>query len=146
MRFAETLGAALWLAVLVMVVPAALAAETNQISEVTFNRPVRISDQTTLPAGTYWFQIMNHLTAPNMVVIYDNDRTHIEARLLTIPTYRDKVRGRTEMILALGTQNHPPILVRWFFRGSHSGHEFVYSPKIEHRIGKEVSTTILAKP
>jgi hypothetical protein len=145
MKFAKITGAALGLALAtMMMVPVAHASIANQMTKITFSRPVRIPDQQVLPAGAYWFQIRNN-TSPNTVAIYNKNRTELLATALTTPAYRAKVRGRTEVTLARGSRNRPPVLLKWFYPGTDYGHEFLYSSKTEHRLHEEVAQNILTK-
>jgi hypothetical protein len=147
MRFAKIAFTALGLALAaVMVVPAAHAGVGNQMTRLTFSRPVQIPDHKVLPAGTYWFQTLNNQALPNSVLIYNKNRTRAEAILLTTPTYRARPRGRTEVTLAGGSKSRPPILLKWFYPGTDWGHEFMYSSKTEARIGEQVARNILVKP
>ena len=146
MRFAKITFVALGLALAaVMLVPSAQAGTGNQITMLTFSRPVQIPDNKVLPAGTYWFQTLNNTALPDSVLIYNKNRSHAEAILLTTSIYRAQPRGRTEVTLAGGTQSRPPILLKWFYPGTNYGHEFMYSAKTEHRIGEEVARNILVK-
>lgn len=146
MKFAKITGAALGLALAaVMMVPAAHASITNQMSKLTFNRAVQLPGDKVLPAGTYWFKLVNTEAMPNAVTIYNKNRARVEASFLTEPTYRAKVHGRIEVTLAGGSSNRTPMLVKWFYPGMNYGHEFVYSSKAERRISEEGIRNILAK-
>jgi hypothetical protein len=146
MTFAKTTIMAVGLALALMTVgPAAHATVGNQLTKLTFNRSVQIPGDKTLPAGTYWFQILNNKALPNSVLIYNKNRTHVEAKLLTEPTYRSTLHARTEITLAGGSHNRPPVLVKWFYPDANFGHEFMYSQRTENRIREEGTTKILAQ-
>jgi hypothetical protein len=147
MRFAKITTATLGLALAgLLLVPAARAGSFRQLTKLTFSRAVRIPDHRVLPAGTYWFETLGSNLAPNSVLIYNKKLMRVEAALLTIPTYRAKTRGRTEITLAGGIHNQPPALLKWFYPGRHTGQEFIYSPRTEHRIRREVARNIVGKP
>jgi hypothetical protein len=144
MRFAKITGVTLGLALAGLVmVPVAHAGLGSQKTELTFNRSIRIPDHKVLPAGTYWFQLLDTNLASDSVLIYNKNYTKVEATLLTIPTYRAKTRNRTEITLADRSDNRPPMLVKWFYPGREWGQEFVYSRKTEHRIRRDIAKNIV---
>lgn len=146
MKFAKITSLALALPLaLLMVVPAAHAGVANQLSKLSFNTPVLIPNHQVLPAGTYWFRIASTLT-PNTVLIYNKNNAHVEASLVTVPAYRTKALGRTEVTLAEGAHNHPPILVKWFYPGMKYGHQFIYPSKMENRIHAEIARNVIGQP
>jgi hypothetical protein len=146
MKFAKIASVALALPLaLLMLVPAAHASVANQMSRLTFNRAVQLPGDTVLPAGTYWFKIVNNKALPNAVVIYNKTRTKVEAAELTETAYRAKPRGRTELTLAGGSGNQPPMIVKWFYPGMDYGHQFVYSQRAQRRIAEEGTRNVVAK-
>jgi hypothetical protein len=148
MTFAKITSAALGAALAaVMMVPAAHASIANQMSKLTFNRAVQLPGHEILPAGTYWFKIVNTKALPNSVMIYNKSRTQVEATELTEPAYRAKSQGKTEVTLAgTNNSNRPPMLVKWFYPGTDYGHQFLYSQRTERRIEEEGTRNILAQP
>jgi hypothetical protein len=147
MMFAKITSAVLGAALAaVMMVPAAHASIANQMSKLTFNRAVQLPGDKVLPAGTYWFKIVNTKSMPNSVMIYNKSRTQVEATELTQPAYRAKAIGKTEVTLAGTNSNRPPMLVKWFYPGTDYGHQFLYSQRTEHRIQEEGTRNILAQP
>jgi hypothetical protein len=115
------------LMVLPLAVPAARASEWNQATKFTFGQPFQVPGQV-LPAGTYWFETVQTPTdANNVVVIYNADRSDLEATVLTRPAFR--THGLSKALATLGEQsgNKPPELMAWFYPGRAYGHAFVYS-------------------
>ena len=58
----------------VFILPAARADEWDQASKLTFNQPVQIPGRV-LPAGTYWFILVDSLSDRNIVQIFNSDRS-----------------------------------------------------------------------
>ncbi len=147
MRVTKVAFMALGLAsALAMAVPAAHATIADQMTKLTFSRPVQIPGNKVLPAGTYWFQTLDNQALPNAVLIYNENRTRVEATLLTEPAYRAKPQARTELALAGGSRSRAPLLVKWFYPGSDYGHRFLYSARTERQIREEGMRNVLAQP
>jgi hypothetical protein len=117
---------------LFLIAPAARADETNQASRLDLSQPVQIPGGTVLPAGTYWFMVVDEPgVTSNMVRICNADRTIVYATLATVPAERSDITDRTELILAEQPQGKPMALLTWFYPNRALGHEFVYSPSRE---------------
>jgi hypothetical protein len=63
-------------------VPLARADEWDQATKLTFSQSVQIPGRV-LPAGTYWFVLLDHGVDPNVVQIFNSDRSKLVAILLT---------------------------------------------------------------
>ena len=109
---------------------AAHADETNESIKFTFSAPVQIPGQV-LPAGTYLFE-RTDLADLNVIQIFNADRTVLYSTLETIPTDRAEPTGDTAITLA-EPQTGNPALVKWFYPGRETGHEFVYSKQEEQQ-------------
>jgi hypothetical protein len=145
MKFAKTLSVGLGLAVaLVILAPAAHAGVGNQATTLTFSRPVRIPNHQILPAGTYEFRVSNVMSRQNTVRIF-NKNNRIVATLVTVPAYKTKVRGETQLELAFRGAHQAPVLLKWFYPGAHYGHAFLYSEKMEHQLRTEVAKNIVTQ-
>ena len=108
---------------------AAHADEANEATTITFSAPIHIPGRV-LPAGTYLFQRADPDNV-NLVRIFNADRSVLYATLQTIPTERVNPTGHTAISLA-EPQSGAPVLVKWFYPGRLTGHEFVY-PKTEEQ-------------
>jgi len=104
---------------------AAHADESNEQTTVTFSAPVQIPGQV-LPAGTYIFQQADPDNDQNLVRIFKADRSVVYAAVHTVPTQRKDI-GDTTITLAQPENGQPDMLVKWFYPGRSTGHEFVYS-------------------
>jgi hypothetical protein len=111
---------------------AAHADETRETTVVTFSAPVQIPGLM-LPAGTYTFQRADPGSSQSLVEIFNADHS-VDKMLQTIATER-KEPGDTAITLAEPGSEQTPVLVKWFYPGRTTGHEFVY-PKQEE---KEIS-------
>lgn len=125
--------------------PRAQANDANQAAQFTFNRPLRISGNMVLPAGTYWFLIPDNMLMPDVVRIFNADRTHIYATVETIPTTRAATSSGSELRFA-EPRNQPLVLMTWYYPDRLTGHEFLYSPREESRFSESQQLTVIARP
>jgi hypothetical protein len=131
---------------LVVFAPAARASDWDQATQLTFNRPVDIPGHVALGAGTYWFTVPQGINAPNVVHIFNADRTKLIATVETIPTIAPKDTDDTELTFAEQSQRQPMALISWFYPGRAAGHEFLYSPREEARLSENEQITVIAQP
>ena len=106
-----TLG--LMLASLV-ILPVAHADEFDQATKLTFNQSVQIPGRV-LPAGTYWFVLINHGFISNVVQIYSSDRSQIYATLLTNTSERSQPTDNTAITFAERKLMPTNAIVDWFY-------------------------------
>lgn len=138
MRLSKLLGVALGaMLAFAMAVPAAHATELNQLTKLTISAPFQIPGNRVLPAGTYWFKLMDNPALPqNVLGVYDSSRSKLVATALTRLTYRNHETSRTELQFATSSRR-PLTLVRWFYPGRLTGRTLIYSPQRERRIHSE---------
>ncbi len=89
------------LAFLIML-PVARASEQDQATKLTFSKAVQVPGRV-LPAGTYWFTIVETNTTPNIVQIFNADRSTLYATILTVNAERSnlaQVKHHTVMTAA----------------------------------------------
>jgi hypothetical protein len=115
--------------------PAANASESDQLTQITFSEPVQIPG-TILPAGTYWFKLLNSNSDQNTVQIF-TENWQLCATLFTIPVEHLQATDGTEIEFAERPQDQPQALLKWFYPGMQTGHEFLYSSKREKEFGRE---------
>ena len=111
-------------------VPLARADEWDQATKLTFSQSVQIPGRV-LPAGTYWFLLLDHGVDSNVVQIFNSDRSKLVAILLTNVSERSKPTDSTAITLAERGSTQPEAIVDWFYPGRISGHEFVYPTRHE---------------
>lgn len=116
------------------------ADELNQATTITFSAPVQIPGQV-LPAGTYVFQQADPDENQNLVRIFNADRTVVYATLRTASAER-KEPGNTTIVLAEPENGDPDMLVKWFYAGRSTGHEFLYSKQQEQQIATGTQETL----
>ena len=122
---------------------AAHADESNQATTITFSQPIQIPRQI-LPAGTYSFKLLDSNSDPNVVQIFNSDQTHLYATLQTVATERQDPTGDTAITLAEQGGGKPDALLKWFYPGRDTGHEFVYSGQQEKQLAQDTQQTIVA--
>jgi hypothetical protein len=120
---------------------AANADESLQQTEITFSQPISIPGQT-LPAGTYLFKQAN-VDDLNLIQIFSSDRIHLYATLQTIPTEANQIPDDTTVRLAEQGAGKPYLLLKWFYPGEQTGHEFVYSNQVESQIAQDRQQTVM---
>jgi hypothetical protein len=122
---------------------AARADEADQSIKITFNQATEIPGHI-LPAGTYVFKLAD----PNdldVVQVFNSEGTYLYATLQTIEVERRKPAGRTIVVLAERPDGRPETLLQWFYPGSTSGHEFVYSKQEEQQLAQDRQQIVRAK-
>jgi hypothetical protein len=122
---------------------AAHADESDEATIVTFSEPIQIPGQV-LPAGTYVFKLVNSNSDRNTVQIVNADRTVVYATLQTVATERQKPVGYTVVTVAEQGTGQPEALVKWFYPGNDTGHEFVYEGQKEKELARDSQRTIVA--
>lgn len=112
---------------------AAHADEADQATKIAFSQPIQVPGQI-LPAGTYLFKLADPEDL-NIVQILNQNGTHVYATLETIPTETRQVPGN--IAVAGRGPGRPDILLRWFYPGDETGHEFVYSNRIKKQMAQD---------
>jgi hypothetical protein len=111
-------------------VPLARADEWNQATKLTFSQSVQIPGRV-LPAGTYWFVLLDGGVDSKVVQIFNSDRSKLVATLQTNVSERSKPTDNTAITFAERGSTQPEAIVDWFYPGRISGHEFVYPTRHE---------------
>lgn len=119
------------------------ADEANQSTKITFSAPIEIPGQT-LPAGTYRIKLMDP-DEPDVVQIFNSDGTRLYATLPTIRTERREPTGDSVLVMAEQGAARPDAVLKWFYPGDTSGHEFVYSNQEKQQLAQDRQQTIAAK-
>lgn len=118
---------------------AAHADEVNEQTTITFSAPVQIPGQV-LPAGKYVFEQADPDADLDLVRIFSADRSVLYATLQTVPADR-KDAGDTAIVLAKPEGAQPEMLVKWFYPGRLTGHEFLYSKQQEQELAHAARET-----
>ena len=131
-------------------VPVAHADDFDQATLLNFSEAVRIPGQV-LPAGSYWFVLINHGADPGVVQIFKSDRTSLVGTVVTANAERTDVTGETVVAFAQpDSSSNPdadvPALRKWFYPGRAIGHEFIYSNQAEKEFQHEREAIVTAQP
>ncbi len=111
-------------------VDAGAQGPVNQDTYFTFSQAVELP-KTTLPAGTYFFQLVDSNSNRHIVKVMSQDRRQLHATLMAIPYYSnerpsDEPQVRfLEMPAANGVAASNAIKI-WFYPGTSTGHEFIW--------------------
>jgi LPXTG-motif cell wall-anchored protein len=124
------------------VLPGVGADNSNKKTVVTFDQAVEVPG-TTLPAGTYTFQLMESAGERHIVEIFNSDGSHLITTVLAINDYRLEPTGKNVMKFSERPADSPDALRAWFYPGDNFGQEFVY-PKA--RAVQLAETTKVAVP
>lgn len=116
-------------------------ASENERTKITFSAPVQIPGKV-LAAGTYIFEEGDPDANLNIIRIFSADGTVLEATLTTLPTELTEPTGDTTIMLAKA-QDGPDYLVKWFYPGRTTGHEFVYTDKQQKEIAQAPEQTFV---
>ena len=117
------------------------ADEFDQATKFTFSQPVQIPGRV-LPAGTYWFQLLN---TPNrqVVQVLAEDGTPL-AILLTLSRERHSGNDDVAVTLAERGPGQPEAIVAWYYVGDTDGHEFLYPKQQARELARDVQKTVVA--
>lgn len=130
---------------------AAQTGPRNQDTYFTFSQAVELPNKT-LPAGTYFFQLMDSDSNRHIVKVMSQDRKELFATLMAVPFYSndrpsDEPQVRfmeTPATAANGSAGTNAVKI-WFYPGNSVGHEFIYpraqALRIAARTGQPVLTT-----
>ncbi|MGB8065856.1 MAG: hypothetical protein WCF26_28485 [Candidatus Sulfotelmatobacter sp.] len=129
----------------VVFLPSAHAGTWNQMTRLKFNHPVEIP-HATLPAGTYWFVLADSPANRDLVEIYSANWSKRYAALETVPTERTRSTSHTELTFAERPANKPEALLKWYYPGQLTGHEFIYSSRHEKEFARDAKEETGVKP
>jgi len=119
------------------------ADEADESAKLTFSKPVEIPGLV-LPAGTYLFKLADRNDL-NLVRVFSSDGTRLYATLQTVSAERMDPAGDTLITLAEQSNGRPEALMKWFYPGSTSGHQFVYPKQQEQQLAQSPQQTIQVK-
>jgi hypothetical protein len=126
---------------------AAAQGPRNQDTFFTFSQAVELP-KTTLPAGTYFFQLMDSDSNRHIVKVMSQDRKQLHATLLAIPYYSndrpsDEPQVRfLETPAANGAAATNAIKI-WFYPGNTVGHEFIWPRDRALQLAKAANQPVL---
>ncbi len=117
-------------AMVTIAVSAGAQGPANQDTYFTFSQAVELP-KTTLPAGTYFFQLMDSASNRHIVKVMSQDRTKLHATLMAIPYYStdrpsDDPQVRFLEVPAVDGVAASNAIKIWFYPGNTVGHEFIW--------------------
>jgi hypothetical protein len=125
--------------------PVARADESNQQTKLVFDQAVEIPGQV-LPAGSYWFVLLDDHSDRNTVQVFSADWKTLYATLMTASSERPKAADRTTLKFATRESTKGEALVSWFYPGETIGHEFLYSRREEKELSQDQQQIVVATP
>lgn len=125
--------------------PQARADAWNQLTKVTFSGPVEVPGAV-LPAGTYWFKLLNPESGRDVVQITNKAQDMVYATLLAVPDYRLKPTGKTVITFEERASKSPEALKAWFYPGDNFGEQFVYPRTRAAQLAKRTNQPVLSMP
>jgi hypothetical protein len=126
-----------------LLAPAAHATLWNQKMELSFSQPVELPGRV-LPAGTYWFVLMDSPANRDVVHVYNGTQTRLLATLITHETLRQNTTAKTEVVFAERHHSQPEALWKLYYPGIYQGHEFLYPKHEESTLRLDAKQTVLA--
>jgi len=127
----------------IVTLPSARADEWDQASKITFSQPVQIPGRV-LPAGTYWFVLVDSINDRNIVQVFNSDRSMVYATILTVGTQSVTTPDNTAITFAKPEPMQPDAIVSWFYPGEATGHQFLYSKQEERELAQVKHHTVVA--
>jgi hypothetical protein len=121
---------------------AARADLDNQATSISFSEAVQVPGRV-LSAGTYQFVLANSEANRDIVWIFNADRTELLATVQTVPTERARETNGTSITLAQRPNGQPFALVSWFYPGTSTGHEFLYSKQEEQELTQDAKQSFV---
>ncbi len=126
--------------------PSVKADDWNKETRVTFSHPVEVPGGIILPAGTYVFKLMDSPSNRHIVQIFNKEKTHIYATILTISNFRLRATDKTVMTFGERAVGSPEAIRAWFYPGRNWGEEFVYPRKRASELARVTDLPVLAMP
>jgi hypothetical protein len=119
----------------------------NQDTFFTFSQAVELP-KTTLPAGTYFFQLMDSPSNRHIVKVMSQDRKQLYATLLAIPYYSNDRPSDDPQVRFMETPAANGVAATnaikiWFYPGNSVGHEFIWPRDKAIQLAKATGQTVL---
>jgi hypothetical protein len=117
----------------------------DQLTKVTFSAPVEIPGQV-LPAGSYWFKLVNPQSGRNVVQITNEKQDKVIATLLALPDSNTKPSDKTVITFEERAKNAPEAVKAWFYPGDDYGERFVYPKTRAGQLAKRTNQPVPSMP
>lgn len=132
-------------AAMALTMPAAVGAQgpRNQDTYFTFSQAVELPN-TTLPAGTYLFKLLDSPSNRHVVRVFSEDQQKLFATVLAIPAYTlDRPAAEPEIRFMEAPASAPNAIKTWFYPGRTVGHEFIYPRSRARELAKATGDDVL---
>jgi len=134
-------------AMVTMSVNAGAQGPRNQDTFFTFSQAVELP-KTTLPAGTYFFQLMDSDSNRHIVKVMSQDRKQLFATLMAIPYYSNDRPPDDPQVRFLETPAANGVAAAnaikiWFYPGNSVGHEFIWPRGKAMQLAKATGDAVL---
>lgn len=145
-RFKLAIAAFCFILIASVMAPVSKAQNGDKKTVVTFTEPIEIPGNVILPAGTYFFKLLNQDSGRWVVQIFDEHQTKTFATLITIEDFRYHPTNQPVMNFTEREAGAPPAIKEWFFPGEKQGRAFVYGKKRAIELAKVTNEPVLATP
>jgi hypothetical protein len=145
-RFKLVIATFCFILIASVMAPVSKAQNGDKKTIVTFTEPIEIPGNVVLPAGTYFFKLLNQDSGRWVVQIFDEHQTKTFATLITIEDFRYHPTNQVVMNFTERAEGAPPAIKEWFFPGEKQGRAFVYGKKRAIELAKVVNEPVLATP
>jgi hypothetical protein len=145
-RFKLVIAAFCFILIASAMAPVSNAQNGDRKTVVTFSEPIEIPGNVILPAGTYFFKLLNQDSGRWVVQIFDEHQTKTFATLITIEDFRYHPTNQPVMNFTEREAGAPPAIKEWFFPGEKQGRAFVYGKKRAIELAKVTNEPVLATP
>ncbi len=145
-RFKLVIAAFCFILIASAMAPVSNAQNGDRKTVVTFAEPIEIPGNIILPAGTYFFKLLNQDSGRWVVQIFDEHQTKTFATLITIEDFRYHPTNQPVMNFTEREAGAPPAIKEWFFPGEKQGRAFVYGKKRAIELAKVTNEPVLATP
>jgi hypothetical protein len=120
----------------------------NQDTFFTFSQAVELPGKT-LPAGTYFFQLMDSPGNRHIVKVMSQDKKDLHATLMAIPYYSNEKPSDDPQVRFMETPAGNSAAAGtnairiWFYPGNSVGHEFIYPRSQATRLAQRSQEPVL---
>lgn len=118
-----------------VLVPHIHADEFDNKTTIRVNETILIPGRTLTP-GTYVMKLMPSFTNRNIVQIFNEDQSQLQATILAINNYRLRPSDKTVLQYWETPSGAPPALRAWFAPGENYGQEFAYPKKMADELAR----------
>ena len=119
----------------------------NQDTFFTFSQPVELPNKT-LPAGKYFFQLVDSASNRHLVKVMSEDKKELHATLMAIPYYSNERPSDEPTVRFMETPANAAAantnaIRMWFYPGNSVGHEFIYPRSQALRLAQRTQVPVL---